>query len=595
MSQERQYRHVIDEKNKGDLKDLVEQAIVSGKLDISNFKINVDFNLAELLLACRQEKVPLENEYIYDWFTVECPFSIDANGTNFGFRFSSSTNDTFTIFLKEVSFGAYFATANFTRATFLQSVNFVASNFQHASFHGIQCKKDTHFMSCHFHTNLADFTKILFEGFTWFANCIFDKGANFSNTIFEDGINFHGTHFVSEDDFCARFTSSKFKSAVFAEVTFLGMVDLSFCTFSESPQFWKNIFTKKVILYGSTFEKESLFQEVVILQEASLNFDRITTHDSLGIIPTVLNGTISIEKPILKSDKSLFFVDLNSLLDPLHLFTLLRTHYQFFTYPNFYVYFFILVHYVYVNTGSVMFKGLEIDHDRMCLKIRNLKEESNIKVLFQDCGFYGKNVAFTNVYMQQVRITGGNYVSGMAFYHCKWDSKKALGFFQLIPLWLKFRAFDGLKTEDIPKKAESYGNLKVSALDAGDAQLSNDFHFWHQWHQRKGTFWNRFYAVTSAYGLSAMLPLLWFIVIALLFTYMYGASFQQSLENGFLTSLSASIPFVFNDVETIKHAIDAMTKANPAWLFYPLYILQHLIQGYLLFQIGAAIRNKVKR
>jgi hypothetical protein len=45
----------------------------------------------------------------------------------------------------------------------------------------------------------------------------------------------------------------------------------------------------------------------------------------------------------------------------------------------------------------------------------------------------------------------------------------------------------------------------------------------------------------------------------------------------------------------MKDAIDAITKTDATWLFCSLYILQHLIQGYLLFQIGAAIRNKVKR
>ncbi|MFN9691689.1 MAG: hypothetical protein ACK551_06280, partial [Vampirovibrionales bacterium] len=187
-----------------------------------------------------------------------------------------------------------------------------------------------------------------------------------------------------------------------------------------------------------------------------------------------------------------------------------------------------------------------------------------------------------------------NYVAGMAFYHCEWAKEPAF-------FGLKFRAFNGIGTTDVPKIVESYGNLKVSALDAGDAQLSNDFHFWHQWHQwenlyQKGLWnWNYFYLITSAYGLSARLPFGWFVYVLLIFMGLYASIFQQSIENGFFTSLSASIPFVFNDVETIKHAIDAMTKANPAWLFYPLYILQHLIQGYLLFQTGAAIRNKVKR
>jgi hypothetical protein len=145
-----------------------------------------------------------------------------------------------------------------------------------------------------------------------------------------------------------------------------------------------------------------------------------------------------------------------------------------------------------------------------------------------------------------------------------------------------------------------YAHLKKQAVEAGDPQLSNDFHLWHQYDQgqvpeNERFSWNQFYLYTSAYGTSVRLPLIWFSAIGLLFGCGYASIFHQLIENGLYTSLSASVPFVFNDVKIMQDAIDAMTKVNPAWLFYPLYIGQHLIQGYLLFQIGAAIRNKVKR
>ncbi len=145
-----------------------------------------------------------------------------------------------------------------------------------------------------------------------------------------------------------------------------------------------------------------------------------------------------------------------------------------------------------------------------------------------------------------------------------------------------------------------YAHLKKQAVEAGDTQLSNDFHFWQQYYQgqlpeNERFSWNQFYLYTSAYGTSVRLPLIWFSAIGLLFGCGYASIFHQLIENGFLTSLSASVPFVFNDVKIMKDAIDAITKTDATWLFCSLYILQHLIQGYLLFQIGAAIRNKVKR
>ena len=64
---------------------------------------------------------------------------------------------------------------------------------------------------------------------------------------------------------------------------------------------------------------------------------------------------------------------------------------------------------------------------------------------------------------------------------------------------------------------------------------------------------------------------------------------------GLFVSGSASIPFIFSDAELIKSLMPKNTTHWETVAFYGLYILQHLIQGYLLFQIGAAIRNKVKR
>ena len=64
---------------------------------------------------------------------------------------------------------------------------------------------------------------------------------------------------------------------------------------------------------------------------------------------------------------------------------------------------------------------------------------------------------------------------------------------------------------------------------------------------------------------------------------------------GLFVSGSASIPFIFSDSELIKSLMPKDTTHWETVAFYGLYILQHLIQGYLLFQIGAAIRNKVKR
>ena len=566
MSEERQYDRVIT--TQLELHALVSEALAAGVLDISNFKIDVDFNLVELLLAFGQEKVPLENDDIYDWFTVECPFSIDAQSTVFEKDFDSKSGEIVVNFNIVFLFNAIFnGKVDFTRAIFNRMVYFRNTKFCNmANFQNTLFIKE------------VTFSGATFGGGTDFRSAIFSESAYFDSTTFSEG-----KHYFGDTTFCetARFLYGIFEGKVeFVRTNFSGKAEFGCASF------------KQVYFLETNFHKRSSFNSINIPKNATLNFNHITTNDYFEISPVTIGGKIEIRSPFFNLEKGSIVVNLESSASLLALFPLYELFKLTFKHPMALLYF--LDSQRFLSSGRVILGHLEVDQEGVCLKIRNLQAGSGVEVYFIDCEFYGKNVAFTNVVMKQVIINGGNDVSGMAFYRCEWESYYPNSWFNLCG-WLAFRCFKCIDIEANRQNiADAYAQLKVSALDAGDAQLSNDFHFWHQWHQRKGTFWNRFYVVTSAYGLSAMLPLLWFIVIALLFTYIYGASFQQSLENGFLTSLSASVPFVFNDVKTIQDAIASIANMHN-YYFYGLYILQHIIQGYLLFQIGAAIRNKVKR
>ncbi len=496
---ERQIECVISTKK--DLEELLRQALDSGVLDLENCQVKVDFNLAELLLACGIEKKPIETDDGI-WDTLECPFTFNSKSATFEKEFIACDFGTKTIFTRNAYFThtTFSGIAYFTNTTFTSEVDFTHTNF----------------------SRRADFRCTTFSGIADFTNTAFKRNAYFWRATFSDIAYFINT------------------------------------TFSRKADFYKASFSGLAYFADTTFEKHTSFKEI-ILENAQLNFDHATTHDYLGIVPNELNGEIIIKDTSFESDKRSLVVDLENCLEE--------------------------------STGNVQFENIEVDSSGICIKVRNLKKESKVTVHFKECGFYGKNVVFTKVAMQQVSITGGSYVAGMGFYLCKWDSEKALECFKFLPFWLKFRAFKKLNTTDTLEKIESYGYLKVSALDAGDAQLSNDFHFWHQFYQNKWFSWNTFYLWTSAYGLSAMLPLLWFfIVVCFGFLYYRGNCFWDPLW----TSLSASFPLILYKVEPIQNAIKTVaTKMGER--FYLVYILQHLIQGYLLFQIGAAIRNKVKR
>ena len=391
-------------------------------------------------------------------------------------------------------------------------------------------------------------------------NIRFLKYVNFSRSYFDGGLYFTKSYFER----MVQLNSIKVQNGLlhFNQVKFNNLVSLLFPQVHEGQiEFILTEFHWQAVFYGCCFAQEVKFNSIKVHKDAHLQFMEMKVVGSYHISPVLLDGIISFDKPTFESDKSLVTLDFEHCS------------------PD--------------SQGSVAFQGIEVDADRVCLKIRNLKEDSNLKVHFQDCGFYGKNVAFTNVDMQQVSVEGGNDISGMAFYRCQWEQDYPELWFNRCG-WLAFRAFKGLDLEaNTQKIADAYAQLKVRVLEAGDAQLSNDFHFWHQFYQRQKKLWNPFYLCTSAYGLSACLPSFWFGVAFLVFSLIYMWNLHCFTESN-LVSLSASVPFVFNDVEVIKDKVELIATQEHGW-FYPLYILQHLVQGYLLFQIGAAIRNKVKR
>lgn len=468
MSEERQYDRVIT--TQLELHALVSEALVTGVLNLVDYKIDVDFNLAELLLARGQTKVPYENNrFIQN--TVACSFKVIAVRATFEKDFFANSESTGVIFNKLVSF---------EDATFKGEVNFNRVTFSHDA--------------------IFTFTK-------------FTGNANYEHT-----------------------------------------------TFASEAIFFESSFSNRTFFKRSFFKHCAHFLGVKINNGGSLNFTDITIHEYLAIVPSEFNGEIIITGFILESDKHSVILNLGDLIKA----------------------------YV-VTSGCVTIQNVEADLGSTCLKIINLEADSKVKVHFENCGFYGKNVAFTDVDMQHVSIRGGNYVAGMAFYHCEWAKEPAF-------FGLKFRAFNGLNTTDIPKIVESYGNLKVSALEAGDAQLSNDFHFWHQWHQWENLYkkrlwnWNNFYRITSAYGMSVRLPLFWFICVIGIFIFFYAPITkvpQLTLMFAFRTSIENSLPL-------IGWTRSSLFNTHPTQ-YLLLSIAQHLIQGYLLFQIGAAIRNKVKR
>jgi hypothetical protein len=547
VSEERQYDRVIS--TQLELHALVSEALVTGELNLSKCKIDIDFNLSDLLRAFDQAKVPCDKPIIK--FSEECPFSINANYATF-------TGNT------------YFINITFKeKADFYRAIFTVGANFMDATFQG-----KTSFKAVTF-TNMAYFANAIFTSETTFRNARFTGIANFVFTTFIVGANFIDSTFQGKTFFVdATFTGNTYfkvtkfsEQANFMSASFSKDVAFDSSTFSKEADFKFATFSKEADFKSTTFTEQADFRNVKITEGSSLDFYSITLHDYFEIVPASLQGNVNITSPKFEGQKSQLDVNL------------LNCNNQ-------------------NSQGSVTFDDLKMNQDRIYITVRNLKEEvENVEIKFETCNFYGKNISFKKVKIDAVNFDDVDDISGFDF-----DLLKPKDLPQtILPFNFEFKAIhkntDGIiqKAKKAEMWASIYANLKAKADEQGERQLGNDYFFWQLYFQKPNAknWENGFYFHTSAYGLSVGLPLLTFGICFLLFSLGYMWNLHSFTESN-LVSLSASVPFVFNDVEVIKQKVELIaTQEN--WWFYPLYILQHLIQGYLLFQIGAAIRNKVKR
>jgi hypothetical protein len=611
-----------------ELQTLVADALTTGVLDISHCIIEVEFNLPDLLKKCGQpdKLIAISILGIQPRETVECPFEIKACNTKFndklvfyavtfssGVDFHSATfsgNKTtflFVIFLCNVSFvnAEFLGELDFGSATFLDKVNFHSATFSGGA---------TFFCSATFLGNVH-FIYTTFLKYVSFNSAVFFREANWGNAVFMEDANFHSTTFLGEATLgLAKFKgNTRFTALKLSSITYFHIDK----TIIEAPLY----LSVKEDLLCLIFSNAPFLLAYIFLNK---NFS--TVKQWIVCLWLFSKPTVQIIEPIM-TEQGCIVVDYDKHTEEQH--------------------------------WRLNIPNMECDGDAVRLKIRNLSAESNAKILFEDCHFYGKNVAFTNVAMHNVAITGGNTVKGMLFDHCDFDTTNPSEW-QL--KYLHFRSLAGedqwlnsTDPEKLKERALVYASLKTTATQGGETQLANDFHFWQQYYQGKckSSPWNTMYKYSSAYGLDVILPVFWFIRVLVTFACVYAlllnpiapitlfyigfgsllpiliedninpslrkkvyfiriclfliglvllVGLYKVLLQGLPLSVSSSLPFIFADNDTIKELLPSIpTEFGITWasgkvlLFYLLYIFQHLLQGFLLFQIGAAIRNKVKR
>lgn len=573
-----------------ELQALVAKALTTGVLDISNCTIEVDFNLPALLEQCGQPEicsVVLDGKET-DCKKRICPFELKAFNTVFKPLPTSTISIDFgaITFKKKVRFDS----AVFEQSTNFQFVTFEDKAYFNSATFGIE--NSTHFNSAIFHKEVY-FNSAKFGSSVYFDSAWFAKKVEFNSAWFDGAVNFR---------------SAKFRGwAVFRTATFNDIARFQYATFKQFANFNFVTFKLEASFYSVTFGDDASFENAELMK--NIFFSGVDFQQTPNFIGLMFKENASILFDYKKCSRQL----------------------------------------------SLHLKDIECDGDAVRLKIKNLSAESNAKIQFENCCFYGKNVAFTNVAMKNVEITGGNTVKGMLFDHCDFEPKQLT---KGLLKNLKFKALaeeerwiDSTDIEKIKERALVYASLKTTATEGGETQLANDFHFWQQYYQGKCKFspWNTMYKYTSAYGLDVGLPVFWFFGVlatfALLYTLLLNPIDQTMfiyicfyigfgsllptfidfsvhkpfnklsifycigvgilslyLVKGLPLSVSGSFPFMFADNDTIKDILKTIKLTVPvSWAFatgiafYIGYIVQHLLQGFLLFQIGAAIRNKVKR
>ncbi|MFM7468768.1 MAG: hypothetical protein ACKO37_04655 [Vampirovibrionales bacterium] len=157
----------------------------------------------------------------------------------------------------------------------------------------------------------------------------------------------------------------------------------------------------------------------------------------------------------------------------------------------------------------------------------------------------------------------------------------------------------------------TYSQLKAKAQERGEVQLAHSFYFWESWFRLRGVtncispegVLLRLYLYSSHFGLSIGLPIVWLFINSRVFAWIYHSLNAPCLVNNtnqsiwlkhWWTSLNLSLPTDYFIKKTLETTWKKAMSCHPTLMSVSV-TCQLIIQGFLVFQLIAAIRNKVKR
>jgi uncharacterized protein YjbI with pentapeptide repeats len=560
------------------------------KVECSDFMTAFNKYLAyclekEATIECPRFIFPAFSSNSYFSFKHTLQSAIDSNinralskkyqSNRFVSRFMQSQRERLVLTL-EVNFkGAQFnGNVDFECIEFCREANFSQVKFAHSvSFCDSIFNKDVSFSGSEFYlskwpgestSNQLDFKCIEVKGTAYFFGLTFgNKDQEVSNCDFSFS-TFHGTAYfvgIQSPSTQLQFSGAEFKSHFFLN----GGCDLE----SRKPVLakWRGADFLGAKFYGGFSSHSVEFQNGLSFAHAEF-YDRFTLKD------THINCPVDFSRSHFhkKSD----FINLKAES------------------PD----------------AKIKLDAIEVK-ERMLLQ--SISKESP-KFIFSNNNFESRIIFLNDCDISTIGVEGGNWY-GFVFDNCKWivENNQKLWdcflkffkklaslsvFFAEIPkkLSVSFRkVHDKEPSDDVQKQAlkEQYASLKLAAEQSGDKQLASEFNFWQLYFSKKFPSVNWLYYYLCGYGFSYLLPLFWIIFITSV-SYLGYQRFYDSTASAYLSW--GAVSFGFNPFDALKETKVCKLGCQSAYLFgIPfLYLLQKGLSYFLWFEMGKAIRHRIK-
>lgn len=437
--------------------------------------------------------------------------------------------------------------------------------------------------------------------------CFFEKPVSFKGSVFEDAFTTGGKSACVFNDFISfdrcRFNKEiKIENSVFEKTAYFISA-----RFSENASFFESIFKTKAIFEGAQFHASANFRNTDFLGPVRFRASRVS--EKIDFSGAKFFSDCKFDAVRFDPDGQLYFCNVQCGEKAVLFF---EGDYNSCDASNKIVF----------TAFSPPRKGplIRIHNDpRMQKRCKKQNHFGGKIIYFCSCHFQEENVYLTNFFLPFLDNDSAYGWKGFTFDKCQWGEPVQASFntghwhnwlINLLFLFppLRFLALPDEKDAQDPAesnfRANTYAELKTVARASGDTQLASNFYFWQMFWSLQSNpkqFWNWVYLLTSAYGLSVARPLI-FLFLCFFLSYTIYALLTINYAPFLWTS--DAIPYLdlafrglnpFSWLPDLKNCSTIKLNTWSALSVSLVFFFQHAVALYLWFQLGAAIRSRVRQ